>query len=61
MSFNQFFLGGGIFASILQVASCDVKGKPRQFEREMLFSKVDKVSDLAKQLAEANKVASFVV
>lgn len=39
-----------------QVASCDVKGKPRQFEREMLFSKVAKVSDVAKQLSEANKV-----
>lgn len=38
------------------MASCDVKGKPRQFEREMLFSKVDKVSDVAKQLSEANKV-----
>lgn len=43
-------------AAGVQVASCDVKGKPRQFEREMLFSKVDKVSDVAKQLSEANKV-----
>lgn len=39
-----------------QVASCDIKGKPRQYEREMLLSKVDKVSDLSKQLADANKV-----
>lgn len=43
-------------AAGVQVASCDVKGKPRQFEREMLFSKVAKVSDVAKQLSEANKV-----
>ena len=41
------------------MASCDVKGKPRQFEREMLFSKVDKVSDVAKQLSEANKVCQW--
>ena len=39
-----------------QVASCDIRGKPRQFERELLLSKVDKVLDLTKQLAEANKV-----
>lgn len=44
----------------VQVASCDVKGKPRQFEREMLFSKVAKVSDVAKQLSEANKVTPQV-
>eukprot|EP00752_Nemacystus_decipiens_P010349 g9219.t1 len=45
-----------LFPLSLKVASCDVKGKPRQFEREMLFSKVAKVSDVAKQLSEANKV-----
>lgn len=41
---------------VLQVATCDVKGKPRQFERELLFSKVGRVADLAKHLCEATKV-----
>lgn len=50
----------GAAAGAVQVASCDVKGKPRQFEREMLFSKMDKVSDVAKQLSEANKVRAHV-
>lgn len=36
-----------------------MKGKPRQFERDMLFSRVDKVSDLAKELSEANKVRLY--
>lgn len=58
MTLCCFVLSAGTpsFATGGQVASCDVKGKPRQFEREMLFSKVDKVSDVVKQLSEANKV-----
>lgn len=43
---------------LFQVATCDVKGKARQFERDLLFSKVARVADLAKHLCEATKVWS---